>query len=124
MRPRRVGPAVARRSSEEEKKGTSDWPAEDGGGGAADGTPIASSCTGGSSMGRDMVTAARLITCVGKQCQAVSRGSVAGHPSLTSHCSMPGRRERGEKQARQRSFPRCEHGGAMLLCKARRRGRA
>ena len=90
VRPRRTGPAAARRSSEEEKKGRSCWCgcwiARDGGGGAAGGTPMASSCAGGSSMGRDMVIAAKLITCVGTQGQAVSNSSAAGHPSHTARC--------------------------------------
>ena len=71
--------------------------------------------------------------CVGKQCQAVSRGSVAGHLVSPHTARYRARWEGADEQERGREerstldsdlSPCCGRGGAMSLCKARRRGRA
>ena len=67
-------------------------------------------------MGRDMVTAARLITCVGCDSQAVSRGSVAGHLASTHDTQLRERRERGT--AAILSQHEARHGTATVQCDA------
>ena len=80
-------------------------------------------------MGRDMVTAARLITCVGCDSQAVSRGSVAGHLASTHNARY--RAKDGEETSKQeRERERERHCGdpfaardtAKQLCNAVRSG--
>ena len=107
VRPRRMGPADTSRSFAGGNKGTSDWLVAEGGGGAAGGTPMASSCTGGSNIGRDMVTAARLITCVGDDCQAISQRS-DGHPT---HPAKPERVQDGGQEEERRGRKERENGG-------------
>ena len=67
-------------------------------------------------MGRDMMTAARLITCVGCSSQAVSMGSVAGHLASTHDTQLRERRE--EEEALRRFFRRTGHSTTTVQCDA------
>ena len=80
-------------------------------------------------MGQDMVTAAMLITCVGCDSQAVSRGSVAGYLASTHNARCRAKRGRRDEQARERererealrrSFRRSRHSGAAVQCGSKR----
>ena len=67
-------------------------------------------------MGRDMMTAARLITCVGCDSQAVSRGSVASHLASTHDTQLRERRE--DEEALRRFFRRTGRSTTTARCNA------
>ena len=71
---------------------------------------MASSHTGGNNSGRDMATAARLITCVGNDCQAVSQLSEQSpeSPREARYGARRGARRREEREERER-----ENGGRL-----------
>ena len=80
VRPRRMGPAEERTSMDgsgsdegRPRKGRRGLEEEEAGAGG--GPDMGSSTAGGGSMGRDIEATVRLITCGGRECQAVSQRS-------------------------------------------------
>ena len=77
-------------------------------------------------MGRDMMTAARLITCVGCDSQAVSRGSVAGHLDSTHDTLLRAKREKGRVHCdgllRHLFAPHDTRGRSRVRCLCKRGG--
>ena len=97
-------------------------------GGEEVGSTIMSSGTGGRSIGRDMLAAARLITCGGSECQAVSRhraGQPNSHRTTRYRLGWEREEEKGERtekcrhdaafpapQRGRHAVPRCREGPA------------
>ena len=79
---------------------------------------MASSCTAGSNMGRDIAITARLITCGGYDSQAVSLAQrrIAPVPGPTAHSRASGERERERERGTQGTVFPARRSGRTVRC--------